>query len=402
MLPTPKPKGYKFRIYPTLHQKELINQTLGCCRKVFNYVLGVQSSSYKLYQESLNSITPLPKPDFPSGYSLINMLPALKQEFPYLQEVSSITLQQTVLDLGTSFSNFFKGKAKYPRFKKYGNKNSFRLTVDGFKLDGNILTIAKSKDPLKVQWSRDLPSPPTSITISKTPTGKYFVSFLCQDATTRPTNYVSQIVGIDLGVATYATLSTGQHIRNPKALDRYKKRMARIQMHASRKHKGSKNKKKCNLKIARLHEKISNIRKDFIEKASTAIVRDHQFIAIESLQIDNLVRNHKLARSIQDASWGNFTIRTIQKVMETESSILVKADTFYPSTKLCHVCGYKLLSLPLGTREWTCPDCTTTHDRDFNASCNLENILEDNLDLLIREALTGPKIISTGPTGRLH
>lgn len=391
--PFPRLKGYKFRIYPNQQQKELISKTLGCCRKVYNTILGNQSAAFKNHQQSPLST---PKPDYPSGYSLCNMLPKLKEELPYLQEVSSVALQQTLMDLGTSFTNFMKHKSRYPRFKRYGTKSSFRLTGTGFSLKDNRFYMAKSKEPVSVKWSRELPSPPTSVTISKTPTGKYFISFICCDPVFRQTEYVTQTVGVDLGISTFATLSTGQRIGNPKNLSKYLKRIKRTQMHSSRKCKGSNNRKKCNLKVARLHERVANLRKDFIEKESTSLVRNHQFIGLETLMVANMLKNHNLAKSIQDTSWGMFVTRVTNKVAETSDSVIVLANSFYPSSKLCNVCGYKLPTLSLKTREWECPDCYTVHDRDLNAALNLENVIKSNLDNLVDKGKAGYKLISTG------
>jgi putative transposase len=395
-------KAFEYRIYPTKQQQELINQTLGCCRKVYNTILAQASTSYSTYKASLDTTNPILKPEFPSGYTLANRLPALKQEFPYLQEVSNVALQQTILDLGTSFSNFLKGKAKYPKFKKYGTKNSFQLTTNGFRFDQGNLYIAKSKKPLNVRWSRKLSSPPTSLTITKKPSGNYFISFLCDVTDYRQVAYQTQTVGIDLGLTDYAILSTGRRIANPRNLKKYEKRLANLQMHGARKHKGSNNRKKLNLKVAKQHERISNLRKNFIEQETTRIVRDHQFISIEGLKVANMIKNHKLAKSISDASWGIFVTRLFQKVAETQNSILVTADTYYPSSKLCSCCGHKLPSLTLSTREWICPICSTEHDRDLNAAFNLESILDSNLEYLTMMASSGPKFIVANAAGTLH
>ncbi|EKD89718.1 MAG: hypothetical protein ACD_33C00002G0010 [uncultured bacterium] len=396
-------KSFRYRIYPNKQQKNLINQTNGCCRKVYNNILAKVNMTYQAYKDSLNTTNPILKPEFPTSYTLINMLPTLKVEFPYLYDVSSTALQQTVMDLGASFTNFLKSKAKYPRFKKYSYKNTFRLTIDGFRFNNDNLYIAKSKKPLKVKWSRKLPSSPTSLTISKEPSGEYYVSFLCKTTDYRQVAYKTQTVGIDLGLTDYATLSTGRRIANPRNLKRYQKRLARLQMHSARKHKGSKNRQKCNIKVAKQHNRIANLRKNFIEQETTKIVRDHQFIAVEGLKVANMLKNHKLAKGISDASWGIFLTRLAQKVTETKESILITADTFYPSSKLCSCCGHKILSLPLSTREWICPECSTKHHRDLNAAFNLENILENNLDYLVSEStIYGPKILVANSAGMLH
>jgi putative transposase len=373
-------KGYKYRFYPNKSQIELLNNTFGCCRFVYNRLLDQSIKEYEAYKadnslpntQSTNAVS---KPKV-SGYDLIKQLPILKQEYQFLNNVSSVALQQSAINLGKSYSNFFNKKGMkqhgYPKFKSKHGYQSFTLTDNAFKFRDNKLTIAKSDIPLNIRWSRELPSTPTSATISKTPSGKYFISFVCEYTPTK-TNGTS-ITGIDLGIKDLIVTSDGLKIPNPKHLAKLEKRLARYQRRLSRCKKGSKNRNKARLKVARLHERITNQRNDFHHKLSRKLINENQVIGIESLMVKNMVKNRCLSKAISQAAWSSFTGQLFYKSKESQHCNIVKIDTFFPSTHICNVCDTKLdRKLSLAERTFQCPLCHVLHDRDINAAINIRN-----------------------------
>lgn len=380
-------KGYKYRIYPTLEQQVFLEKTFGCCRKVWNVLLAQVNEEYSNWK--LNPSLPKPRV---SAYDFQNALPLLKerQEYSYLKEVSSKALQIQSHKLGEAFTKFFKSKGKigYPQFKsKHKSRDSFTLEsyVNGanyFKVKNNIFTIAKLSEPIKISWCRELPSESTQVTISKNAAGQYFASFLC-DTTSQLTNGQG-IVGVDLGIKTLATQSNGIAISNPKYFVTSQKKLACLQRRLSKKCKGSKNRDKARLKVARLHLKISNQRQDYIHKLTRSLVNDNQVIVIEDLNVKGMSQNRKLSKHILDAGLGMFRRYLEYKTIESSWCRVIVADRFYPSTQLCSVCGSRPIpKIKLGVSQWTCASCNTLHGRDDNASINLSHIATKRPELWI-------------------
>ena len=288
----------------------------------------------------------------------------------WLNEVSSVPLQQSIRHLQTAFVNFFEKRTKYPAFKKKRNKQSATYAKTGFKWfpETNILEVAKL-GKLKIKWSRFFQSEPSSVTLSEDPSGRYFVSFKIDESNKKMPKTKKQI-GIDLGITHLATTSDGQKFDNPKNTAKYEKRLRLLQQRLSRRQKGSFRKEKAKKQVAKLHAKIRDTRLDYIHKMTTQLVHDNQMIAIEDLPSRNMMQNRHLAKAIGDCDWGEIA-RQLEYKTDWYKRDLVKIDRFYPSSKRCHVCGYVLESLPLGVREWICPECGTLHDRDENASMNI-------------------------------
>lgn len=365
-------KGYKFPIYPTEEQKVLLEKTFGCCRYVYNKALAEAKEEYEVYKEVLEKrLVPAIKPNV-SGYGFTLRLPSYKlnPDSLWLSEVSSVALQQSLLNLGNAFTRFFKEKKGYPKFKKKNNRQSFTLTKTVFRLNDGKLHIAKSKDPIKVKFSRELPSEPSSITISKTPSGKYYVSFVCTHTPEKTSG--SGVIGIDLGIKDLITTSDGVKIPNPKHLKSGQQKLKRLQQSLSRKQKGSNNRNKARIAVAKQYERISNLRKNHLHQLSRSLINENQVIGIESLKVANMVKNRRLSKSISDASWSTLTNMLMYKTVESQHTILVMMDAFYPSSHICSTTGEKLdRKLKLSERSWKCPHCHEKHDRDVNAAINI-------------------------------
>src|SRR5574343_1856148 len=351
-------KGYKYRIYPDAEQEVQLRKTVGCCRFLYNYFLEARSKAWTESKESM-------------GYNACaKRLTSLKKEEgkEWLQEVSNVCLQQSLQDLDRAYSNFFKKTGKYPSFKKKHGQNSARYMGNGFRLKDGALWLAKQERPMKVAWSRKLPSRPSQVSVSLTPSGEGYASFLCEVPDAKLPELTTK-VGIDLGVSTFATLSTGEKVKAPQARKRLEKRMKKAQREVSRRVKGSKNREKSKLRVARLHQHISNVRKDFLHKLSTRLTNENQVVVVEDIAVKNLQRNHRLARSISDQGWSEFRNMLGYKCKEKGRELVV-IDRFFPSSKTCSSCGKVVEKLPLTVRSWTCA-CGASHDRDHNAAKNI-------------------------------
>lgn len=354
-------KAFRYRFYPTPEQESLLRRTVGCCRFVYNRALALRQEAWTQRQEKL------------SGYDLIKKITEWKQEpeTAWLSEVSNVPLQQAINNLDVAYQNFFAKRAKYPSFKKKGSGGSCRFTEYGFRIKQGEVWLAKTKAPLDIRWSRPLPegARPKQCTVSLSPSGKWHISFLCEAEieSLPPTN---KSVGLDMGLTALVTLSTGEKVTNPKPLNRYRRKLATAQRHLSRKQKGSKRRLKAKRKVARIHEKISETRKDQMHKLTTRLVRENQAIAVEDLSVRNMVRNHCLAGSISDASWSMLRNMLEYKCNWYGRELLV-VDRWFPSSKTCHGCGHVVEKLPLDVREWVCPKCGAHHDRDVNAAINI-------------------------------
>jgi putative transposase len=386
-------KGYKFRIYPNKDQIDLLEKTFGCCRFVWNKALAEakQEQEFYLAHKDIGSIKPVLKPNV-TGFGFVNRLIGYKNnpDTQWLNEVNSVALQQVMLHLGAAYSEFFKKRKGYPKFKKKYNHQSFSLMNNSFRFKEGSFYIAKSKDPLKINFSRELPSAPTSAVISKTPSGSYYISFVCRYFP-KKTNGKGKI-GIDLGIKDFLVDSNGNRFPNPKYLEKKEKQLARYQRAMSRKKKGSQNRNKTRLKVAELYEKITNQRNDFLHKLSRKLINENQVIGVEKLKVKNMVKNHKLAKAISSASWSRFCEMLNYKSKESQNCSIVYMDTYFPSTHICNATGIKLdYKLKLSDRTWKCPHCGETHDRDLNAARNIRD--ETLLTLVLHKVPDGAGII---------
>lgn len=357
-------KAFKYRLNPTASQAELINKHIGCARFVYNNALAFKQSEYA--KDKTNH----------SWYNLVKRLPDLKKENEWLKEVNSQSLQQSIVNMNTAFENFFKGRADFPKFKKKGKgKQSFNIP-QSIKLDNGKLMIPKFKVGIKIVLHRPIKGEIKQATISRTPTGKYFVSILCETGESeKQLNPVNEdtTVGLDLGIKSFLVASNGKEYDNPKYLRKAQDKLKYNQRQYS-KHKGMRRKHK----VALLHEKVSNQRKDFLHKASTELIRDNQSIALEDLNISGMLKNHRLAGSISDVSWGMFVTMLEYKAKWNGVNIL-RIGRFEPSSKTCSECGYINKELTLKDREWSCPECGSVLDRDRNASTNIKNFALNKL-----------------------
>jgi putative transposase len=273
--------------------------------------------------------------------------------------------------LDRAFRNFFEGRAAYPTFKKKCHEQAAEYTTSAFTWDGTNLTLAKMDEPLHIVWSRPLPKgcKPTTVTVTKDTAERYFVSILVEEEI-KPLPVTKQQVGLDLGLKSMVILSTGEHVGNPKFFSKDKKKLAKAQRRLAKKQKDSKNRAKARLKVARIHARIADRRRDYQHKLSTRIIRENQTVCVESLAVKNMVKNHSLAQSISDVGWSEF-VRQLEYKAQWYGRTLVKIDKWYPSSKRCSQCGHMLDSLTLDERFWLCPECHTFHDRDINAAKNV-------------------------------
>ena len=354
---------YKFRIYPNQYQKQLIEKTFGCCRFVYNYFLDKRIKVYEESKETLNF------------YSCCKQLTSLKKELPWLTEVDSTSLQSALKDLDTAYQNFWKLHNGYPKFKsKKNNKNSFKMKMNIKIIDNKHIQLPKLK-LVKCKISKNVEGKILSVTLNKFPSGKYYVSILVKKPDFEKLEPTGSVVGIDLGIKDFCITSDNQKFKNVHFLKSLEKKLIREQRRLSRKSRESKNYEKQRVKLARIHEKIVNQRNDFLQKLSTQLIRNYDIICLESLKVKNMLKNHKLSKSMSDCSWSTF-VNMLQYKADWYGRVISKIDTFYPSSKLCSECGFKLDNLTLGVREWTCSNCGTTHDRDINAA---NNILKEGL-----------------------
>ena len=355
-------KGIKFRIYPNREQQKLINQTLGCCRLIYNKGLSLRNEAY----ENGNKI----------GYSQTSaMLTELKkcEDFAFLKAVDSIALQQSLRDLDRGFVNFFQKRAAHPTFKSKHNRHQSYRTInqgDNIRIVGRYIKLPKLGF-VKIRQSMEA-GKINNVTIEHTPTGKYFV-VLNVEFEPQPRANNGGLIGIDVGIKEFYSDSNGNAVPNPKYLEKSMRKLIREQRKLSRKQKGSNNRNKQRIKVALVHEKITNQRNDFLQKQSTMLVRENQTICIEDLNVKSMIRNHKLAQHIASASWSKFFDMLSYKAAWYGNDI-IKVPTKYPSSQTCSCCGYKNpLVKNLAVRVWECPKCHTVHNRDTNASINILN-----------------------------
>ncbi len=371
-------KAFNYRFYPTPEQESLLRRTMGCARLVYNRALAARTEAWYKDQKRV-------------GYAeTSSMLTDWKktEELDFLNEVSSVPLQQCLRHLQTAYTNFFDGRAKYPNFKKKHNGGSAQFTKSAFKFKDGQVYLAKCAPALPIRWSRTLPDgvTPSTITVKLAPSGRWSVSLLV-DVEIEALPKTNSQVGIDLGISSLLTLSSGEKIANPKGFKVKYCKLRKAQKALSRKQKGSNNRHKARLKLARVHQEIADARKDNLHKLTTRLVRENQTIAIENLAVKNMIKYRKLAASISDASWGEL-VRQLEYKCDWYDRTLIKIDRWFPSSKRCGNCGHIVEKLPLNIQEWNCPNCGTHHDRDINAA---KNILAAGLAVSVCGATVRPE-----------
>jgi len=352
-------KSYKFRISPDNEQKILLSKHFGATRFVFNRYLNSRKETYLEEKKSLNY------------YDNANDLTKLKKEedFVWLKEINSQSLQSSLRNLDTAYNKFFRKQTQFPRFKSKYDKQSFTIPQSVYIEEGK-LCIPKFKKGIKLNIHREIKGKLLFATISKSTTGNYYVSITCEVEYT-PFEKTNSKVGIDTGIKDLAILSDGKVYENIKTLKANLNNLKYEQRQLSKKTKGSNSRLRQKSKLARVHEKVTNIRKDYLHKVSTEIIKNHDVICIEDLAVKNMMKNHKLAQAFSDVSLGTFYTMLEYKA-NWNDKVVVKIDRFFPSSKTCNVCNYINQDLTLKDREWTCPSCNTKHDRDFNASINIK------------------------------
>jgi len=356
--------AYRCRAYPDQQQQAVLNRTFGCVRVVWNRTLAARQARWHLqgkatsYAESDRALTALKK----------------DPDLVFLSEVSCVPLQQALRHQHQAFTAYFARRARYPRFKSRGGRQSAHYTRSAFTIRGCELRLAKMSTPLRYIWSwpdADLTTlDPTMVIVSREPDGRWYVTFTAEAAAPVPLKQTGHAIGVDLGVTDFAAFSDGDKIANPRHLERKARRLARYQRRMARCQKGSANCRKAAAKVARVHRKVRNARRDFLHRASTRLVRTADLIAIEDLPVRNMVRNRHLARAISDCGWGEFR-RQLEYKCERYGRQLVVIERWYPSSKTCSACGRLLAGLSLSTRHWRCPSCGARHDRDINAAKNI-------------------------------
>lgn len=365
-------RAYKYRFFPTPAQENLLRRTMGSVRLVYNKALDARTKAWYERQERIQ---------YKETSSLLTGWKKT-QDLDFLNEVSSVPLQQCLRHLQKAFANFWSKRAKYPKFKAKRNGGSAEFTKSAFKYRDGKLWLAKCKEPLNIVWSRYLPEgcSPSTVTVKLDPSERWFVSLLVDDYTVETLPPTKKQVGIDVGVTSLISTSDGEKIANPKHFNRLYQKLKKAQKKLSRKTKGSSNRERARMAVAKIHAKIKDARTDFLHKLTTDLVRSNNLIAIEDLAIRNMVKNHKLARSISDASWGEFS-RQLEYKCEWYGRKLVTIDRFFPSSKRCNHCGFMIDKLPLNVRSWDCPSCGTKGiDRDINAG---KNILAAGLAVIV-------------------
>ena len=353
-------KAFKFRLLPTKEQEVLLAKHFGCSRFIYNHFLAEKQKHYLENKETLK-------------FNVCqNMLIKQKKDegFEWLKEVNSQCLVSTLINLETAYTNFFKKKSKFPKFKSKKNKNSFQIPQHVTLKEHNVVQIPKFKEGLKFIKHRELKGIIKSATISKNPCGKYYISFLCVIEKLIKHKKTGKSIGIDLGLKDFIITSEGQRYCNPKFLRKYEVKLKKKQRILSRKEKESKGRDKARLSVAKVHEKITNSRNDMQHKVSSKLVKDYDLIAIEDLNVKGMVKNHCLAKAISDVAWSSFVTKLKYKAEWNDKEVIV-IDRFYPSSKTCSWCDHVKESLSLDERTWTCSKCNIIHDRDVNASKNI-------------------------------
>jgi putative transposase len=356
--------AYKCRAYPDPEQASVLNRTFGCVRVVWNRTLAWRQQRYQADKTGTT---------YAQASAHLTALKAT-EELTWLNEVSSVPLQQAIRHQQAAYTAFFAKRARYPRFKSRQGRQCAEYTRSGFRWRNGALFLAKMGAPLAFTWSWPGIDPaavdPTTVTVSRDPCGRWYVSLAVDVPDPEPLPAAGRAVGVDLGVKDFAVTSDEQRIANPRHLERRARNLARYQRRLARCQQGSANRAKAKGKVARAHRKVRAVRTDFLHKVSTRLVRDHDLIVVEDLAVKNMVRNHRLARAISDCGWGTFRAMLEYKGARAGRRVIV-IDRWFPSSKTCSAYGYLLAELSLDTRHWTCPSCGTRHDRDINAAKNI-------------------------------
>ncbi|WP_089006923.1 RNA-guided endonuclease InsQ/TnpB family protein [Micromonospora viridifaciens] len=364
-------RAYKYRFYPSPEQADLLNRTFGCVRVVYNRALEARTRAWAVdrrrttYVQSSAWLTEWKRTD----------------DLAFLNEVSSVPLQQALRHLQAAFAAFWDKRARYPRFKsKRKSRASAEFTRSAFRWRDGRLTLAKMNTPLNIVWSRPLPdgAEPSTVTVARDAAGRWFVSLLVEDPTVQPLPPVSAEVGVDAGITSLLTLSPPMpgvsdedgKVTNPRYGQADRRKLAKAQRNLARKQKDSNNRAKARLKVARIHARIADRRRDHLHKLTTRLVRETQTVAIEDLSVRNMLRNRRLARVISDAAWSQFRNMLEYKATWYGREV-IPIDRWYPSSKTCSGCGQINTTLALNDRVWTCPGCGVEHDRDINAAKNI-------------------------------
>jgi putative transposase len=355
-------RAYRYRFYPSPEQEAELLRTFGCVRKVWNLALDARTQAWYQRQERVSYV------------QSSAMLTQWKQtdELAYLNEVSSVPLQQALRHLQGAFAAFWDKRAKYPSFKSRRRSRQFaEYTRSAFRYRDGQVRLAKMTEPLDIRWSRPLPegAEPSTVTVSRDAAGRWFVSVLVEE-TIEPYPAAGSVVGIDVGLTSLLTLSTGEKVANPRHERRDRERLAKAQRALARKQKGSANREKARVAAARAHARIADRRRDFLHKLSTRLVRENQAVVTEDLSVRNMVRSHSLARAISDAAWSDLR-DMLEYKCEWYGRELVVIDRWFPSSKTCSACGHLAAKMPLDVRGWECASCGTRHDRDVNAAINI-------------------------------
>ena len=356
-------QAVKVRLYPTIEQQKILAQHFGCSRWWWNHALNLCIETYKATGKGLNQ-------------SALNaFLPKLKkqEETKWLSECYSQVLQATTLNLVTAYKNFFEGRARYPRFKSKTNQQSIQYP-QSVKVADSCLKFPGRVGIVKAKLHRPIEGTIKTVTVTMTPSGKYYASVLTELEGDSPTSIIDgKVAGVDLGLKDFAIVNDGvktSKYANPKHLAKHERNLKRKQQKLARKEKGSKSRDKARKLVARVHERVSNVRQDYLHKLSRKLVDDNQVIVVENLNTKGMVRNHKLAASISDVGWGMF-VNFLSYKLDREGKVLIKIDRWFPSSKLCSNCHYQVSEMPLDVRTWICPSCSTHHDRDGNAAINI-------------------------------
>lgn len=355
-------KAFKYRLHPTKDQLVLLNKHIGCVRFVYNLALETKQMAYAGNKIHLNC------------FDLMKQIPDLKEECPWLKEVNSQSLQQPIRNLDNAFARFFKGQGNFPKFKKKSNIGSFNVPQNVFLFDDKLF-IPKFREGIDIVLHRPIKGVIKQATVSRTPTEKYFVSILCdtgEECKSKPKITEENTIGLDLGIKDFAVTSNGEVFDNPKFLRKAQSKLKYVQRKYS-KHKGKRTKKK----LALLHEKVANQRKDFLHKISSKLISENQTIALETLAVANMVKNHNLAQSITDASWATF-VTMLEYKAEWYGKNVIRIGQFEPSSKTCSNCGNINKELTIKDREWICSNCSTVLDRDINAAINIKSFALKN------------------------
>jgi len=381
-------KSYKYKLKPNQEQIVLLNKHFGSVRFIYNYFLNEKRKEYERNKNTINY------------YDNCKSLTELKKQEDYiwLNEINSQSLQTSLKYLDNAYIGFFNKRTKFPRFKSKKSKNSFKVP-QFVKLEKGKLKIPKFKDPIDLILSRTFDGRIVNCTISRTPTNEYFVSFLVETEHIK-LRKTGKSIGIDLGLKDFVITSDGYKYKNNRYIKKYEKELKKHQKHLSRKTRGSNRYEKQRLKVAKIHEKITNSRLDNLHKVSTDLVKKYDVIVLEDLNIKGMIKNHKLSKNIADVSWSKF-IELLTYKSEWNDKEIVRIDRFFPSSKTCNICGYINQNLKLEMREWTCPSCDTKLDRDLNASINILKEGYKNKSLGTSDNRCGDKIrpVLTGTIG---